>query len=103
LIDGLLVHADRMRRNLDSSHGLYHSGAVLLALARHGVLREEAYAAVQKVALRCWQEESDFAALVREDAQITGWLNPQQLADCFDLGRHLAHVDAIFERVLAAR
>jgi adenylosuccinate lyase len=102
LIDGLVVHADRMRRNLDSSHGLYHSGAVLLALARNGILREDAYAAVQKVAMRCWQEEREFESLVREDAQITGWLSPKQLAECFDLGRHLAHVDALFARVLAA-
>jgi adenylosuccinate lyase len=102
LVEGLVVHADRMRRNLESTHGLYHSGAVLLALARNGITREDAYAAVQKVAMRCWEEERGFEALVREDEQIMGWLSRQQLADCFDLDRHLAHVDELFERVLGA-
>jgi adenylosuccinate lyase len=100
LIEGLVVHPDRMRQNMDSTHGLFHSGAVLLALAQSGITREDAYAAVQKLAMRCWQEKRSFEALVREDAQIGKWLNRRQLTECFDLDRHLAHVDALFERVL---
>jgi adenylosuccinate lyase len=100
LMQGLVVFPERMRRNLESTHGLYHSGAVLLALARNGISREDAYAAVQKVAMRCWEEERSFEALVRDDAEITDWLNAEQLDECFSLERHLGQVDMLFDRVL---
>jgi len=100
LMQGLVVFPERMRRNLESTHGLYHSGAVLLALARNGISREDAYAAVQKVAMRCWEEERSFEALVRDDSEITDWLNAEQLDECFSLERHLGQVDMLFDRVL---
>jgi adenylosuccinate lyase len=101
LMEGLVVFPERMRANLESTHGLYHSGAVLLALARNGISREDAYAAVQKVAMRCWEEEKSFESLVREDAAITGWLDSKQLEECFSLERHIGQVEMLFDRVLA--
>jgi len=100
LIDGLVVFPERMKRNLESTHGLYHSGAVLLALARNGITREDAYSAVQRVAMRCWEEERSFESLVREDEAICGWLSGDELDACFDLQRHLGQVDMLFARVL---
>jgi adenylosuccinate lyase len=100
VVQGLAVFPERMRRNLESTHGLYHSGTVLLALARNGVSREDAYAAVQKVAMRCWEEEKSFENLVRADAGITKWLDAEQLDECFSLERHLKQVDLLFDRVL---
>jgi adenylosuccinate lyase len=101
LIEGLRVFPDRMRHNLESSHGLYHSGAVLLALARTGIRREDAYEAVQKLALRSWEQGESFESLCRADPRITGWLAAAELDRCFRLERHLAHVDMLFDRVLA--
>jgi adenylosuccinate lyase len=101
LFEGLRVFPERMKRNLESTYGLYHSGAVLLALAKAGITREDAYAAVQVVAMRAWEEEADFEQLCRADARITSWLSPEALDHCFSLERHLAHVDTIFDRVLA--
>jgi len=100
LMEGLVVDTDRMQQNLELTHGLYHSGAVLLALAQGGISREDAYAAVQAVAMRCWETGTDFETLVRQDKKIIGWLDEDQLNRCFSLERHLSSVDMLFARVL---
>jgi adenylosuccinate lyase len=101
LVDGLVVDADRMRRNLDASHGLVFSQRVLLALVESGLPRDEAYRIVQRNALRAWEEERDFRALVEADPDILGRIPPERIADAFDLDAVLQHVDLIFERLRA--
>ena len=101
LVDGLVVDAARMRRNLDSSHGLVSSQRVLLALVAAGLARDEAYRLVQRSALAAWDEERDFRELLAADAEVTARLGPDELAEAFDLGRALEHVDVLFERLAA--
>ena len=60
LVDGLVVLPERMRANLEASHGLFFSQRVLLALVESGLPRDEAYRLVQEHALRAWDEELDF-------------------------------------------
>ncbi len=99
LAGGLVVDAGRMRRNLDASHGLVFSQRVLLALVTAGLSRDEAYRLVQGHALRAWDEETDFRALVAADAEIGERLGPERLADAFDLGDALRHVEILFDRL----
>lgn len=99
LIAGLVVDADRMRRNLESTHGLVFSGQLLLDLAAAGMLREEAYRLVQSHAMRSWENESDFRAAIEQDPAVTSHLKPAQIEQVFSLQRQLGNVDAIFERV----
>ena len=68
LVEGLVVLPERMRANLDSSHGLFFSQRLLLALVEAGLARDEAYRLVQRHAMRAWDEELDFGELVRADA-----------------------------------
>src|SRR5204862_5442006 len=70
LVEGLVARTERMRENLDSSHGLYFSQRVLLALVESGLARDDAYGLVQRNAMRAWDEGLDFPTLVREDAEI---------------------------------
>src|SRR5438105_5779896 len=65
LVEGLVVRPERMRRNLESSHGLFFSQRLLLALVESGLTRDEAYRLVQRHALRAWDEEQDLRELVR--------------------------------------
>jgi len=99
LVDGLVVHPDRMERNLWASHGLFFSHRLLLALVEHGLERGDAYRLVQRNAMRAWDEERDFATLVRSDPDITGRLDDAALADVFDLQATIANLDAVFDRV----
>src|SRR5581483_3082063 len=96
LVDGLVVLPERMRANLGASHGLFFSQRVLLALVEAGVARGEAYRLVQEHALRAWDEELDFRALVEADERIAGRVD---LADTFDLDAYTRHLDAAFERL----
>jgi adenylosuccinate lyase len=101
LVDGLVVRPDRMRRNLEESHGLYFSQRLLLALVEAGLERGRAYELVQSAAMRAWEEEQDFAGLVRADAEITATLDSKALDEVFDLGAFTRHVDVVFERLRA--
>ena len=102
LIDSLEVNAERMRANLDSARGLVFSQSVLLALARHGVSRQEAYRLVQKHALTAWDEGDHLYDRLARDPELGKVLDPDELVECFDLDRQLRNVDAIFARTLAA-
>ncbi len=97
LVDGLVVDAERMRANLDSSHGLVFSQRVLSALVAGGLPRNEAYRLVQRHAMRAWEEGLAFRELVEHDSEIAGRID----SSVFDLEDALKHVDAIFERLAA--
>ena len=62
LVDRMFVYPERMRRNLDLTRGLVFSGQLLLDLSAAGMLREQAYAVVQKYAMTAWENEGDFHA-----------------------------------------
>ncbi|MGH3005155.1 MAG: adenylosuccinate lyase [Gaiellaceae bacterium] len=101
LVEGLVVDAKRMRRNLDTSHGLVFSQRVLSALVAAGLSRQEAYRLVQRSALQAWDEEVDFRALLEADPEVTAHLDVDALADAFDLREALRHVDVLFDRLTA--
>ena len=81
VISGLVVDVTRMRRNLDSTRGLVFSGQLLLDLAAAGMLREEAYALVQRHAMSAWENESDFRQAVFSDPVIGKFLNKAQFRE----------------------
>ncbi|MGI9643731.1 MAG: adenylosuccinate lyase [Ilumatobacteraceae bacterium] len=93
LLDGLVVHRDRMRANLAASHGLVFSQPVLLALVRNGATRDEAYRIVQRNAMRAWEDGTDFRGLLEADADV----DPEVLDEAFDLERSLRHAGDLFE------
>ena len=101
LVKRLLVYPERMRANIELGGGLVCSGQLLLELAAKGVLRETAYRWVQRNALRAWESDGDFRALVEQDPDISAALTPDDIARAFDLERQLRHVDRIFERVFS--
>jgi adenylosuccinate lyase len=99
LIDKLLVYPKRMRENLESTRGLVFSGQLLLDLAESGMSREQAYALVQKHAMRAWKQGLNFREFVEKDKQISSRLSRKRLVWAFDLKRQLRNVGVIFDRV----
>jgi adenylosuccinate lyase len=99
VIEGLVVDADRMRANLESSQGLIYSQRVLLALTEAGLDRQAAYAIVQRHAMRAWQDKVPLLNLLRADPEVMARLDEHALASLFDLDHHVRQVDRIFERV----
>ncbi len=101
LVEGLVVRPEQMRRNLESSRGVFFSQRLLLALVDSGLSRDEAYRLVQGHAMRAWEEELDFPELVRADAEIAQRLDGATLDSIFDLGSYTRHVDTVFDRLHA--
>lgn len=101
VIDKLLIYPARMRKNLDKMGGLVHSQRVLLALTQAGVSREDAYTLVQRNAMKVWESDGQLSLmdLLKADDDVNAALSSSQIEDKFDLGYHLAQVDAIFARV----
>ncbi|MGA0562336.1 adenylosuccinate lyase [Ancylobacter sp. VNQ12] len=99
VVEKLLVYPETMQKNLDRLGGLVHSQRVLLALTQKGASREDAYRLVQRNAMPVWRGEGDFQTLLTNDADVRKYLTPEEIAEKFDLGYHLKHVDTIFTRV----
>jgi adenylosuccinate lyase len=99
IVEGMAVDAERMRRNLWASHGLFFSHRLLLALVGSGVVRSEAYGIVQRAAMQAWDEELDFTELARADADVAAHLTSAQLDEVFDLDATVAHLDTVFDRL----
>ena len=103
LIAGLVVYPDNMLANMEKVRGMYFSQPVLLALTEAGVSREDAYAQVQRCAMRVWDEGVPLREALAQDGDITGRLDDKVLERCFDLQHQLRNLPHIFQRTLALR
>jgi adenylosuccinate lyase len=99
LLEKLVVYPDRMKQNLELTHGLIYSGELLLHLVAKNVSREDAYRWVQRNAMRVWDEGGTFRDKVATDTDIKKTLSASDIDHVFDSGRLLANVDRIFNRV----
>jgi len=99
LIKGLRVYPEKLESNIWITHGLVFSQKVLIELVKKGVLREDAYALVQRNAMRCWEEEKDFREMLKSDKQITDILSEKEIDSCFELKEDLNNIDHIFAKV----
>jgi adenylosuccinate lyase len=102
LIDRLVVYPERMKENLELTHGLIYSGELLLELVSKGVTREDAYRWVQRNAMRVWDEGGNFKDKVLSDPDITRAISTADVSRVFDSSKLLRNVDRIFERVFNA-
>jgi adenylosuccinate lyase len=68
VVEGMTVHVDRMRENLNATHGALYSQRALLALVEAGHSRDDAYRIVQEAAQRAWAEGIEFRGLMAEAA-----------------------------------
>jgi adenylosuccinate lyase len=100
LVDRLVIHPERMRKNLDSLQGLVFSQRVLLALTQAGMSREAAYSAVQRTAMKVWDEGNEgFRALLGKDPEVSCTLAPEHLDALFDYSFYTGKVDTILARL----
>jgi len=102
IVGEMRVFPERMKRNLESTHGLVYSGQLLQDLVEKGMPRDDAYKAVQENAMAAWETDTSFRERVAADARIAKYLDAKALAHTFDLNRQLRYVDAIFDRVFGA-
>jgi len=99
MIEGLIVHEDRCRENLEAYGGIHNSQRVLLALTQAGASREDSYRLVQRNGMKTWDEGGKLVDHLKADEGVTALLTNAQIEACFDEGYHFKHVDTIFDRV----
>jgi adenylosuccinate lyase len=95
VVRGMTVHADRMRANLELTHGALFSQRVLLALVERGMERDEAYRIVQAAAQRAWDEGTPLRELLAAEP-AAGELDLDEL---FDYGWYVRHAEDIIARL----
>jgi adenylosuccinate lyase len=97
VVEGMTVHAERMRENLDLTYGALFSQRALTALVNGGMTRDDAYRIVQKAAQEAWDTRTPFRELLARDA-------PELDLDAvLDYNAYLGHVPEVMERVEALR
>ncbi len=101
LVEGLVVYPERMKEVLWSSGGLVFSQRVLLGLVERGLTREDAYALVQRNAMRCWDTGTPLRELLAADPEVTAVIDDATLAELFDPSWYLRHVGTVMDRVEA--
>ena len=100
LVTGLAVDAARMRANLDATHGLIYTSAVLLELVAAGMSREDAYTLVQAAAMDTFQTGSPFRETLRKHAGDRGQpLDEARLDEACRPERYTERLGAVFERL----
>lgn len=100
IVEGLRVYPENMQHNLDKMRGLVFSGGVLLKLAEKGMKRQDAYAIVQRCAMRVWEEGISLEKALLDDAELLRHLSSDEVLSCFDLKKLLVNVDSIIDRAL---
>ncbi len=99
IMDELVVFPERMRENLESTHGLVASQRVLLALTERGMARQDAYKIVQSGAMESWATREPLQMILGRNTAVAALLPPEELAALFDHAYHLMHIDTAFARL----
>ena len=99
LVENLDVRPERMKANLDASHGLWASESVLLALVEKGLTREAAYALVQKSAMESWRTGKPFVDLLSADPELKKHLPAARIKGLVNLPHALRNIPRVFERL----
>ena len=98
ILDGLVVYPEAMRTNLEKTRGLIFSQKVLLALVEKGLTREDAYAIVQRCAMKTWEGGGTFRSNLEGDPDSAKHLTPQDLDTIMDYGSFLKYVDDVYRQ-----
>lgn len=99
MMDKLVVYPERMMANLNMTHGVIFSQHVLLSLIEKGTTREDAYAIVQKNAMKSWEDGIEFRKLLAQDDIVKKYLGSNDLDEIFNVSNFLKNLDFIFNRV----
>ncbi|MEI8138848.1 MAG: adenylosuccinate lyase [bacterium] len=99
LTHNMLVSPERMKENLNLTHGLIHSQQVLLMLTQKGFTREQAYRMVQRHAMAAWDSRRNLRDLIEADPEIMAKVSAGDLDQVFNLATHFRDVARTFKAV----
>ncbi len=100
VMENIVVHEKNMLKNTDKFGGIVFSQKALLTLVSKGLTREDAYVIVQRNALDAFQNDGDFKANLKKDAEVAKYLTEDEIEKIFDKNSFLQNVDKIYARIL---
>ena len=100
LVEGMQVNVQRMRENLELTHGALFSQRVLLALvegnpAHPSSTRDDAYRITQELAQRAWDEGTPLRELLAQDERAAGL----DLEEIFTYDHYTRYAEEIVRRL----
>ncbi|MBN1633760.1 MAG: adenylosuccinate lyase [Ignavibacteria bacterium] len=99
LIKYMVINKKNLENNIKLTKGLFFSQTLLLKLIEKGFRREESYKIVQDIALKCWNDRSDFKSAVISNPGIRKFLSEEEIDIIFDYKNSLKYVNFIFNRL----
>ena len=100
MLAGLHVDEQRMRRNLDATHGLIFAEAVTMALGNR-LGKTPAHLLVESACKTARAGNRHLKDVLREDPGLHGHLSPEDLEGLFDVRNYLGSAEEFVRRVLA--
>ena len=99
VLDELVINKDKMRDNLERTHGLVFSQHVMLALINKGLTREKAYQLAQSGALKAWDQALSYQEVIKGDSEINQYLSAEEIRNIFDYNIFLKELDYIYGKL----
>jgi len=105
LMDGIVVYPANMKKNLGLSLGMWNSQTILLALIKKGLTREDAYALVQRGAMKTWEvkhagrDDADFLEVLKADPDVAKHFKKGELEKLCSLDFHFKEVNNRFKKL----
>ena len=99
VVEGMTVHTDRMRANLELTCGALFSQRILLALVDAGLQRDDAYRIVQRLAQQAWDTHTPLRGLLEREPGLPAL----DLDAIFDYGHYTRHVPEVLARLEVIR
>lgn len=84
ILSNLKINKERMIENIYLTKGLIFSQNILTKLINKGLLRNQAYEIVQRIANKAWETGDNFQEMVKADKIISQYLTKDELEKCFD-------------------
>ncbi len=100
ILKNLKINKNRMLKNIYLTKGLVFSQNILTKLIEKGILRNNAYVMVQKIANKAWETEGNFQQMVKEDTEIRKHLSLSEIEACFDFKSNEKKILKAIERAL---
>ena len=101
IIEGLVVHADRMLQNLELTRGLIFAEPVTMALAAY-IGKPEAHTLVEEASRKALNEHKHLLEVLRQESRVTSHLGARELERLFDPGAYQGEASRFIDRVLSS-
>jgi adenylosuccinate lyase len=90
---------EKMRDDINLTHGVIFAQRVLYKLIEKGFVREKAYDTVQPIAMKALETKEHYSKLLKEDSTVSSMLTNDEIDSCFTLDYYMKNVDYIFNRL----